>query len=253
MAHKEQTGFVDGAHGRIAYRRVPGDGPAVIWLGGYKSDMTGTKAEAISEWAAQNRRSFLRFDYSGHGASEGNFEDGTISSWLVDALVAIDQLTKDYVVLVGSSMGGWIATLAALRRPSRVGGLVLIAPAPDFTERLMWDQMSEAQRETLMREGRLLEPTQYSDEPNVITKALIEDGRRHLLLGGPVQIHRPIRIIQGMDDPDVPWRHAVEFAECLETDDLEVRLIKGGDHRLSKPHEIAAIIETIAAFNEVRQ
>ncbi len=241
----DEIGFLDRPQGRIAFRRVAGQGPTVVWLGGFKSDLTGTKAQALSNWAAERGRGFLRFDYSGHGASSGRFEDGTISQWRDDALAAIDRLTEGPLVLVGSSMGGWIAALAALRRKERVAGMVFIAPAPDFTEVLIWEAMTGPERDEILRSGRAVEHSQYSEEPTVITRALIEDGRKHLILGGEIDISCPVRIIQGMADRDVPWRHALRFAECLATEDLELTLIKAGDHRLSKPHEIERIIRLV--------
>lgn len=237
--------FFDGPNGRIAYRRFDGRGPAIVWFGGFKSDMTGTKAEALSEWAAREARAFLRFDYSGHGASDGRFVDGTISAWLADALAAIDALTEGPVLLVGSSLGGWIAALAALSRKERVAGSVFIAPAPDFTEALIWDQMTEAERDRVMRDGMLVEHSPYSIEPTIITRALIEDGRKHLILGGKIDITCPVRIVQGMADDEVPWRHAACFAELLRSDDVEMILLKSGDHRLSTPPEIAIILKAI--------
>lgn len=245
---REETGMIDGPNGRLAFRRIAGEGPAIVWLGGFRSDMTGTKAEALALWAARSGCAFLRFDYSGHGASEGRFEDGTISAWLADALAAVDRLTRGKLILVGSSMGGWIAALAALRLKERLAGLVFIAPAPDFTEALIWDQMTGPERDQILRDGRFVEHSPYSDEPTIITRALIEDGRKHLVLGGPISLSCPVRILQGMADPDVPWRHALKFAECLSTDDLELTLIKAGDHRLSKPHEIGKIIEAIGSI-----
>lgn len=244
-----ETGYLDGPNSRLAFRRIEGSGPTVVWLGGFKSDMTGTKAEALAAWAADARRAFLRFDYSGHGASEGRFEDGTISSWLSDALIAIDALTKGPLILVGSSMGGWIAALVALRRKERLSGAVFIAPAPDFTEALIWDLMTGPERDEVMQKGRLVEHSPYSAEPTIITRALIEDGRRHLILDGPIDIACPVRILQGMADPDVPWKHAVKFAERLLSDDLELTLLKSGDHRLSKPDEIAKIIAAVLAVS----
>ena len=240
--------MIGGPNGRIAFRRVGGAGPVVVWLGGFRSDMTGTKAEALAEWASASGRAYLRFDYSGHGASEGRFEDGTISAWLADALAAIGQLTEGPIILVGSSMGGWIAALAARRLKERLAGIVFIAPAPDFTEALVWDRMTGRERDAVLRDGRLVEHSPYSDEPTIITRALIEDGRKHLILGGPIGIESPVRILQGMADPDVPWRHALKFAERLATDDLEMTLIKSGDHRLSKPHEIARIMDAVASL-----
>ncbi len=241
----EEKGFLDGPSGRLAFHRISGRGPAVVWLGGFRSDMTGTKAEASAQWAAREARAFLRFDYSGHGASDGRFENGTISAWLADALAAIDSLTDGPLILIGSSMGGCIATHAALARPHRIAGMILIAPAVDFTEALIWNEMTGPERERLLRDGRLVEHSPYSDEPTIITRALIEDGRKHLLLGAPIDINCPVRIIQGMADPDVPWRHALRLAECLATDDLEMTLLKSGNHRLSKPIEIARIVATI--------
>jgi pimeloyl-ACP methyl ester carboxylesterase len=244
----EEQGLIDGPNGRLAFRRLAGRGPGLVWFGGFKSDMTGTKAEHLSRWAAETGRAFLRFDYSGHGASDGRFEDGTISAWLADALAAFDHLTAGPQILIGSSMGGWIAALLALRRPERVTGAVFIAPAPDFTEALLWDHMTGPERDQILTKGRLVERSPYSPEPSIITRALIEDGRHHLILGGPIAIKAPVRIVQGMADPDVPWRHALAFAERLETTDLELNLIKSGDHRLSKPHELAAIVTATEAI-----
>ena len=244
----EQAGFLDGPNGRLAYRAAPGAGPGVVWLGGFRSDMTGTKAEHLARWTAAAGRAFLRFDYSGHGASEGRFEELVLSNWLDDALAVFDRLTAGPQLLVGSSMGGWIAALLALARLERTAGALFIAPAPDFTEALMWNRMTGPERDEILKHGRLVECSDYSPEPTVITRALIEDGRKHLLLDGPIGIRCPVRIVQGMADPDVPWRHALAFAECLETDDLEVTLIKAGDHRLSKPHELARIVAALKSL-----
>ncbi len=246
--NEEESGGLAGPNGEIAYRRISGDGPAIVWLGGFRSDMTGTKAEALAGFARAKRRAFLRFDYSGHGASSGRFEDGTISSWLADALTAIDALTDGPLILIGSSMGGWIAALAALKLRRRLAGLVFIAPAPDFTEDLIWAAMTGPERDQILRDGLLLEKSEYSDEPTIITRALIEDGRQHLLLGGPIDIACPVRILQGMADPDVPWRHALRFAERLTSEDVEVTLFKSGDHRLSSPQQIATIIRAVSAM-----
>lgn len=229
---------------RIALRRSAGRGPAIVWCGGFRSDMAGEKAAALHRWAQAEGRAFLRFDYSGHGESGGAFVDGTISSWLADALAVIDE-ADDECVLVGSSMGGWIALLAALRRPVR--GLLLLAPAPDFTQRLMWAEFSEASRQTLMEEGRLAIRSQYApDDPTIVTRALIEDGRAHLLLDAPIPFSRPVRIIHGQRDPDVPWRQSLELAERLSGGDVVVHLRKDGDHRLSRPHDIAFMVRTLA-------
>ena len=242
---KEEIGSFAGPSGAIAYRKIAGGAPTIVWFGGFRSDMTGAKAQAIAEWSAGAGYAFLRFDYSGHGRSEGRFEDGTISAWLADALAAIDRLTEGPLLFVGSSMGGWIAALAALKLKDRVAGAVFIAPAPDFTEELVWRKLGASEREELSRQGRISEYSQYSADPNVITKALIEDGRKHLILGGPVDVKCRVRIIQGMADPDVPWRHAAAFAERLASEDVEILLLKSGDHRLSKPHEIKTIIDAI--------
>lgn len=244
----EDAGFLEVERRRLAWRRVSGARPTIVWFGGFKSDMTGTKAEALAAWARENGRAFLRFDYSGHGASGGRFEDFVVSDWLGDALAVIDRMAEGPLIFVGSSMGGWIATLAALQRPERLAGALFIAPAPDFTEDLMWNAMTGAERDRLLRDDRLIEQSPYSDEPTIITRSLIEDGRRHLVLGGAIGVDRPVRIIQGMADPDVPWRHALRFAECLVTDDLELTLVKAGDHRLSKTHEIRRIVELLGAL-----
>jgi pimeloyl-ACP methyl ester carboxylesterase len=188
----------------------------------------------------------LRFDYSGHGASDGRFEDGTISLWLADALAAFDRLTNGPQIVIGSSMGGWIAALLALRRADRIAGAVFIAPAPDFTEALLWDNLTGPERDAILTRGRLVEHSPYYPEPSIITRALIEDGRQHLILGGPIAIAAPIRIVQGMADEEVPWRHALLFAERLQSADLEVTLIKSGDHRLSKPEQLARIVAALA-------
>jgi pimeloyl-ACP methyl ester carboxylesterase len=244
----ETAGFLNGPKGRIAYRIQPGREPGVVWLGGFRSDMTGTKAEHLSRWATDRGRAYLRFDYSGHGASDGRFEDLVLSDWLGDALTVLDRLTAGPQILVGSSMGGWIAALLALRRPERVAGALFIAPAPDFTESLMWAQMTGPERDEILKQGRFVERSQYSPEPNIITRALIEDGRKHLILGGPIAIRCPVRIVQGMADPDVPWRHALVFADCLEADDVELTLIKAGDHRLSKPTELRRITDALESL-----
>jgi pimeloyl-ACP methyl ester carboxylesterase len=240
--------FIDGPNGRLACRRQPGAGPGLVWLGGFQSDMKGTKAAFVADWARGRSRAFLRFDYSGHGESDGAFEDGSISGWLADALAAFDALTEGPQILIGSSMGGWIAALIALRRPQRTAGILFIAPAPDFTEELMWRQMDEATRERLMRNGRIEEPYEYADAPTIITRKLIEDGRRHLILGAPIAIPCPVRILQGMADADVPWRHAVRFAEMLDGADLELTLVKAGDHRLSQPADLRRLAETLDRF-----
>jgi pimeloyl-ACP methyl ester carboxylesterase len=233
---------------RLAWRAVDGAAPAVVWLGGFKSDMTGTKAQALAEWAWSQGRAFIRFDYFGHGASSGDFRDGTVTRWRDDALAVIDQLTKDELVLVGSSMGGWIACLAAMARPERVKALVLVAPAPDFTEKLMTPQIPPEGRRDLDQAGVWLRPSDYG-EPYPITRELLEDGARWSILGGePVPIEIPVRILQGAEDPDVPWTHALELAQALKSPDVVFGLIKDGDHRLSRPQDLERLV---AAVNEM--
>lgn len=241
--------FVDRGDGvRLAFMRQKGEGPTFVWLSGFKSDMGGTKAEVLAAWAVHTNRNFLRLDYSGHGRSEGAFVDGTIGQWLADALCVIDAQSQGPLVLVGSSMGGWMALLTALARPERVQALLLLAPAADFTERLMWDAFPEAVRSEILETGRWERPSQYDPEPYVITRALIEDGRRHLILGKPIPFHGPVRILQGMADPDVPWRHALALVDALETTDVELDLIKDGDHRLSRPEDLARLVRMAEAL-----
>jgi len=229
----------------LAYHTRAGQGPGILWCGGFKSDMTGTKAMALDAWAAAQARAFTRFDYSGHGQSGGAFRDGTIGRWRDDALAILDHVTQGPQVIVGSSMGGWIATLLALARPERVAGLLFIAPAPDFTEALMWAEMDEATRREIMETGAWARPSPYDPEPYPITRALIEDGRRHLVLGGPVAIRCPVRVLQGMADTDVPWRHAMRFVEQIASADVVVTLVKGGDHRLSSPADLLRLTQVL--------
>lgn len=238
------TDFFTSPEGRrLAFRKhsAPAGGVTLVWLSGFKSDMSGGKAMAVEAWAAGAGHGALLFDYSGHGQSEGRFDDGTISAWREDALAAIDTQTEGPLVLVGSSMGGWMALLAALARPDRVKGLVLIAPAPDFTEKLMWPEFSEAQQDEIMSEGFTLRPSDYGD-PYPITKALIEDGRTWSILDGDIAFGGPVRILQGMQDPDVPWGHALTLASSLAAQDLVLHLIKDGDHRLSRDEDIARLL-----------
>ncbi|KAA2237339.1 alpha/beta hydrolase [Salinarimonas soli] len=234
----------------LAVRARGGSGPPVVWLGGFRSDMRATKASALDEWAATRGRALVRFDYGGHGESGGDFESCTISSWTEDALAVIDRFVGERPILVGSSMGGWIALLVtrALRKraPERApAGLVLIAPAVDFTERLMWDAFPEEIRRAILETGRFLRPTLYGSEPYPITRALIEDGRRHLMLGAPIETGCPVHILQGMQDPDVPWEHAMLLVEHLPADDVALTLIKDGDHRLSRPEDLERLIRAV--------
>lgn len=230
----------------VAYARSEGRAPTVVFLGGFRSDMTGTKAIALEEWAQRTGRAYLRFDYLGHGQSSGRFEDGTIGRWLDDSLAAIDSLTGDgKLVLVGSSMGGWLSLLAARQRPARLAGLVLIAAAPDFTERMLLKGLSPEDRAKLERDGRLERPSQYSPEPSVFTWRLIEEGRNHLLLDKKLVLPCPVRLLHGQDDPDVPWEYSLQIAEHVEAPEVITTLVKGGDHRLSTPADIARLIATV--------
>jgi pimeloyl-ACP methyl ester carboxylesterase len=243
-----------GAQARsIAVLSREGKGPPVVWLGGFKSDMRATKATSLDEWADRNGRAFLRFDYSGHGESGGAFEDGTISRWLEDALGVIERFVKERPIFIGSSMGGWISLLAARhlmeKRPDLAPvGIVLIAPAVDMTERLMWDRFPEDLKRVVEETGVYHRPSAYSEEPYPITKALIEDGRTHLLLGQPILTGCPVHILQGMEDPDVPWSHALQLVEHLPGDSVSLTLIKDGDHRLSRPEDIERLIAAVEAI-----
>lgn len=241
------TEFLDGPQGRrIAFEHQTGQGPGVVFLGGFKSDMRGSKAEHLAQWAARTGRAFLRFDYSGHGESSGAFEDGTIGDWAADAMAAISTLTDGPQVLVGSSMGGWISLLVARAMPERVAGLVGIAAAPDFTEDGYWAAATPAQREALLRDGRWELPSEYSDAPYVITRHLIEDGRNHLVLRTPLDLPFPVRLLQGTADPDVPMDWALRLLDHAQSPDLHLTLVKGADHRFSTPECLGLIEAAIA-------
>ncbi len=235
---------------RLAYRKRLAtdrtrDCAGILFLPGFRSDMAGTKATFLDDLCAARGLPYVRFDYSGHGASSGQFEDGTIGAWAADAIAVIDHVADGPLVLVGSSMGGWIMLLAALARPERIAGLVGLAPAPDFTEALIWNRLSDEERDRLLSAGRLETPSAYSDEPTVITRALIEEGRRHLLLSAPIGIRCPVRLLHGMADPDVPHRLSLDLAERLVSDDVRVTLIKDGDHRLSREEDLALLGDTL--------
>src|SRR6266481_7790303 len=236
---------------QIAVRARAGASPGLIWLGGFNSDMTGTKALALDAWAAERGRACVRFDYSGHGESGGAFIDGTIGRWLEESVAVFEQFCQGPQVVIGSSMGGWMALLLAremARRPASrasLAGLVLIAPAPDFTEELMWKGFSPEARAEIETRGVWLRPSHYG-EPYPITRALIEEGRNHLLLGSAIDVGCPVRILQGAQDPDVPWRHAFALAHRLPADDVVLTVIQDGDHRLSRPQDIARMIAAVA-------
>jgi pimeloyl-ACP methyl ester carboxylesterase len=242
------------AERRIAVRLREGAAPGVFWLGGFKSDMQGTKAVALDAWAAKAGRACIRFDYSGHGESGGAFTDGTIGRWLEESTAVFERFATGPQVLVGSSMGGWIALLLAreLRQRavagSKLAGMVLIAPAADFTEELMWKKFSPEVKRQIETTGAWERPSEYSVEPYLITRGLIEDGRRHLLLGGLIETGCPVRILQGVRDDDVPWQHAVELTSRFAQDDVVLTLVKDGDHRLSRPEDIERLIAAVAEF-----
>ena len=248
----------DAAARRIAVRAREGAGPGLFWLGGLKSDMRGTKAEALAAWAQERGRACVRFDYSGHGESGGDFADCTIGQWLEDSLAVFDTFCRGPQVVIGSSMGGWIALLLlrAIKAraakghvmPASVAGLVLIAPAVDFTEVLMWQKFSPTVKRMIERDGAWERPSAYSEEPYRITRRLIEEGREHLLLGGLIETGCPVRILQGVQDPDVPWSHAVELSARLGQDDVVLTLVKDGDHRLSRPEDIERLLQAVAEF-----
>ena len=242
------SGRLDRGDGvELAWATAAGRMPAVVFLPGFNSDMGGLKATELLDFCTARGQAMLRFDYSGHGASGGAFTDGTIGQWLADALCVIDRVSTGRLLLVGSSMGGWIARLVALARPGRVAGLVGIAAAPDFTETLMWQSMTPGERERLLRDGHLDVPSQYGP-PLRITRALIEGGRTHLLLGAPIELDVPVRLLQGMRDPDVPWETALRLADRINGADVQVALLKDAEHRLSRPEDLALLRRTVAGL-----
>lgn len=238
----------DGA--TIAYHRRAGRLPGVVFLGGFMSDMTGTKARALEAFCAARGQAYLRFDYFGHGASSGSFAAATVGRWKEDVLAVLDALSEGPQVLVGSSLGGWLMLLAALARPERIRALLGIAAAPDATETLMWRRFPAALRETILREGAARLPSPYGAEGYLFTRALIEDGRRHLVMGDAIPLRCPVRLLHGMRDPDVPWRTSLDLAERLASPDIQVTLVKEGDHRLSGEADLALIMRTLAPLLE---
>lgn len=238
---------------RVRDGKTPSPGPGIFWLGGFKSDMKGTKAEALDRWAEREGRECVRFDYSGHGESGGNFTDGTIGRWLEESVAVYTRFAQGPQVVVGSSMGGWLALLLVralreLKDVAPIAGIVLIAPAVDFTEELMWKQFPEATKREIEEKGAWMRPSEYNEAPYPITRGLIEDGRKHLLMGGLIETGCPVHILQGVQDPDVPWRHAVELVSRFSRDDVVLTLIKDGDHRLSRPEDIERLIAAVQAF-----
>lgn len=249
----------DGAQRRrIAVRSRPGTAPGLLWLGGFMSDMAGTKAAALDAWAAAQGRTCTRFDYSGHGESGGEFREGTIGRWLAESLEVFRSACRGPQVVIGSSMGGWLALLLAreLRRrrdagealQAQIAGMVLIAPAVDFTEALMWARFPPDIRRQIEDKGFWERPSEYSPQPYLITRGLIAEGRNHLLLGGLIETGCPVRVLQGVQDPDVPWQHAVELVSRIAQDDVVLTLVKDGDHRLSRPEDIERLLAAVAEF-----
>jgi pimeloyl-ACP methyl ester carboxylesterase len=237
--------------------KSPSSGPGLFWLGGFKSDMKGAKAAALDQWAASQGRGCIRFDYSGHGESDGAFIEGTIGRWLEESLAVYRQFAQGPQVVIGSSMGGWLALLLAARlrelkgsapQNASLAGIVLIAPAVDFTEELMWKQFPDSIKREIEQKGFWLRPSEYSEAPYPITKRLIEEGRKHLLLGGMIETGCPVHILQGVKDPDVPWRHAEQLLTRFARDDVVLTLIKDGDHRLSRLEDIERLIAAVKEF-----
>jgi pimeloyl-ACP methyl ester carboxylesterase len=255
VAPDQEPAFIevgqDTATRRVAVRARAGGAPGLFWLSGFNSDMRGTKALALDAWAAEQGRACVRFDYSGHGESGGALTDGTIGRWLEESVAVFERFCRGPQVVIGSSMGGWMALLLARQIARRavsraaLAGLVLIAPAPDFTETLMWNRFSPDIRREIETKGVWLRPSQYG-QPYPITRALIEEGRNHLLLGSAIDVGCPVRILQGAQDPDVPWQHAFALAHRLPSDDVVLTMIQDGDHRLSRPQDIARIIAAVA-------
>lgn len=226
---------------KIAYKKSDGKGPTLVWCGGLKSDMEGGKATHLHDWAIEEGRSYIRFDYFGHGESSGAFREGTISRWASDVVQVIDELTKGDVILVGSSMGGWASLLATLQRPNRVKGLLLIAPAPDFTQKLTWADWTDEQRETLERDGIVYVPSDY-DEPYEYSRILMKDGKANQILDAPINFDGPVRVLQGAADPVVPWEYSRQILDVITSEDVDYTLVKNGDHSLSAPEDLDRLV-----------
>ncbi|MDW7710564.1 MAG: alpha/beta hydrolase [Deferrisomatales bacterium] len=229
----------------LAYCAQPGAEPTVVFLGGFTSDMTGTKALALGEHCRRRGRAYVRFDYFGHGASEGRFRDATLGRWLEDALAVMDEVARGPVVLVGSSMGGWLMVRAALARPERVRGLVGVAAAPDFTEELIEPALDANARRSLAEGGVVWLPNPYGTEPTPVTASFLGEARRHRVLGGPIGLWCPVRLLHGLADREVPWQLSLRLAEALEGGDVTLTLVKGGGHRLSEPGDLARLFVAV--------
>ena len=231
---------------RLAYRHLSGAGPGILFFPGFNSDMNGTKALALEAWCAEQGYQFTRFDYFGHGSSSGSLEKGCIGRWRDDALVILDQVTQGPQLLVGSSMGGWIMLLAALERPQRIAGLVGIAAAPDFTERMRSERLDEQQLAQLSSTGFCEIPNSYDEgDPYRISQVMLDDGREHLLLDREITINAPVRLIHGQLDEDVPWECSLQIARQLHSKDVEIQLVKSGDHRLSETEDLQRLLQTV--------
>lgn len=240
----------------IAIRHRPGKSPGLVWLGGYRSDMIGTKAEQLDAWAAVNGHMMTRHDYSGHGESGGEFNNGTISRWLAESLAVFDAKTTGPQILVGSSMGAWVALRMAQELnkrgdSDRLAAMLLLAPAPDFTVELMEPELTKEHRHDLETKGYFEEHSEYSPDPNVFTKAFFDDGRKNRVMDGIIHTHCPVHIIQGQEDPDVPFEHALKLVEHLPADDVTLSLVKDGDHRLSRPQDLEMIIKAVEGLVKV--
>lgn len=226
---------------KLAYRHTPGRGPTVVFLCGYASDMNGTKAVALQQWAQASGQAFLRFDYAGCGESAGDFEDQTLASWRDDALRVIDKVAPGPVVLVGSSMGGWVMLLVAKARPEQVVGMVGIAAAPDFTD---WGY-GEAEKAAILRDGRLEQPNDYGDAPTVTTRGFWESGEANKVMTAPIDFDGPVRLLQGQRDAEVPWERALQLAALIRSDAVQTVLVKDGDHRLSRDSDLALLLRSV--------
>jgi len=235
---------------RIAYKRVVGKAPGIIFLCGHGSDMEGSKAVFLENWAKQQGRAFVRFDYSGHGQSDGAFLATNISNWTADAIAVLDHLSEGPQILVGSSLGGWIMLNVALARPDRVAGLVGIAAAPDFTEDLIWQSLDAESRAAMQADGQIAMDNTYADDPVIYPYHLIEDGRQHLRLRGPLPLQLPVRLLQGMNDAEVPWQTAIRLADCLQSEDVLLHFDKTATHRFSEPAQLQLIKNIITELLE---
>ena len=242
MNNEDTVHRVDAGGRVLRADMLPGASPTVVFCCGFRSDRSGTKAMTLDAWCGQRGQGYLRYDYSGHGESDGAFEDGTIGQWLADTLAVIDNLTTGPLLLVGSSMGGWIMLLTALARPHRICGLVGIASATDFTQDLLWNDLSDIQRNALERDGRIELPSDYSDDPHVITRELISEGRNHLLLDKPIALHCPVRLLHSLDDPDVPWETSLRTMQRIDNDNVRLILFKDAGHRMSRPEDLHQIL-----------